>query len=53
MPVKNLRLKDYSSGENALPVLLVWGLQEGTFHTNMYLASLTGATDAVVTGILE
>ncbi|POI33605.1 hypothetical protein CIB84_002641 [Bambusicola thoracicus] len=53
MPVKNLRLKDYSSGENALPVLLVWGFQEGTFHSNMYLASLTGATDAVVTGILE
>lgn len=53
MPVKNLRLKDYSSGESALPVLLVWGLQEGIFHTNTYPAGFTRVTDAVVTDILE
>lgn len=32
-PVKDLRLKDYSSGENAFPVLPVSISQKGIFHT--------------------
>lgn len=51
--MKDLRLKDYSSGENAFPVLLVSSLQKGIFHTNTHLGSLVEVFGTIIAGIFE
>lgn len=51
--MKDLRLKDYSSGENAFPVLLVSSLQKGVFHTDTNLGSLVKVFGAVIAGIFK
>lgn len=49
--MKDLRLKDYSSGEKAFPVLLVSSLQKDIFHTDTHLGSLVKVFDAIIAGI--
>ena len=51
--MKDLRLKDYSSGEKAVPFPLVSSLQKGIFHTYTHLGSLVKVFGAITAGILE
>lgn len=51
--MKDLRLKDYSSGENAFPVLLVSSFQKGIFHTGTHLGGVVKVFGAVTAGVFE